>query len=248
MFLTTTRIACVLFAIGVAGGVQAKDIDPPQQDPPKAVDRGDTERATGKSQQPLPPLVRFWRSNAGWSAHFSFADPVTEIQWSVKEDGPFESTGFLPSYDPRTRRRMANPSIQVPSDASVIHVRYADIDGNWVGPFAIPFDPDVEIVRFYRSILETTAESWLAFRRGVPNILYYTHVAGYRCAIREFRIGVGTTTPDRVIKLAPCDMRDPVSNPPDVDTHLWIDPAVDVASAQIVYKDGTVSKVQVFRR
>src|SRR5258708_833624 len=45
---------------------------------------------------PLPPIVSFSRSNSGWSANFSFADPVTEIQWSLAKDGPFEPTGFLP--------------------------------------------------------------------------------------------------------------------------------------------------------
>ena len=41
-------------------------------------------------QTPLPPIVSFMRSNSGWSANFSFADPVTEIQWSLRKDGPFE--------------------------------------------------------------------------------------------------------------------------------------------------------------
>ena len=143
---------------------------------------------------------------------------------------------------------MANSAIELNSDAPVIYVRYADLQGNWVGPFAIPFDPAAEIVRFYRSILETTTGSWLAFRNSAPNILYYTHIASYRCAIREFRVGIDKEAPDRVVKLAPCDMRDPAGNPSNVDTHLWIDPSVDFASAQLVYQDGTVSKTRIFRR
>jgi hypothetical protein len=246
MFLRIARIACAVLAVGIAGAALAQNTA--QDKPPEPVDTGETEKAIGQSQLPLPPLVRFSRSNSGWSANISIADPVTEIQWALQQGGPFESTGFLPNYDQRTRRRMANTGIQVPAGATAIYIRYADIDGNWAGPFAIPFDPAEEIVSYYRSILETTAGSWLAFRRSAPNILYYTHIAGYRCAIREFRVGVDKEVPDKVIKLAPCDMRDPTANPTDVDTHLWIDPKVEVASAQLVYADGTLSKVRVFKR
>jgi hypothetical protein len=200
------------------------------------------EPASAQDQKPLPPIASFMRSNSGWSANFSFADPVIEIQWSLAKDGPYESTGFLPTYDPLTRRPMANPSIEVESDASPIYVRYADLKGNWVGPFAVAFDPVGELQRSQRSILEMTTGAWLSFRHDVPNIIYYSHISSYRCAIREFRIGLDKPAPDRVVKLAPCDKGG------DIDTHLWIDPKVAFASAQIVYQDGTVSKVKIFRR
>jgi len=86
--------------------------------------------------------------------------------------------------------------------------------------------------------------SWLAFRHDAPDILYYTHISGYRCAIREFRLGLDTAVPDRVIKLPPCNM----GASGDFDTHLYIDEEVMLASAQLVYQDGTVSKVKLFRR
>ncbi len=245
MFFRIARIGCIAWAIGAIGlasGALAQDKPP---DPPAA---GGAQSAVAQPPAPLPPLVWFSRSSSGWMANFSFADPVTELQWSLAQDGPFESTGFLPTYDPQTRRPMANSGIALASSAPVIYVRYADLQGNWIGPFAIPFDPAAEIVRFYRSILETTTGSWLAFRRSAPNILYYTHIASYRCAIREFRVGLDKEEPDRVVKLAPCEMRDPAGNPADVDTHLWIDPSVGFASAQLVYRDGTVSKIRIFQR
>jgi len=204
--------------------------------------------ASAQQPAPLPPIASFSRSNSGWMANFSFADPVIEIQWSFAQEGPFESTGFLPMYDPQTRRPMANPGLELEREASPIYVRYADMQGNWVGPFAVVFEPVAEIERSHRSILESTFGAWLSFRHDAPNILYYTHISGYRCGIKEFRIGLDTPMPDRVVKLAPCHMRDPVATPRDVDTHLWIDPKVVFASAQIVYRDGTVSKIRIFRR
>jgi hypothetical protein len=93
-----------------------------------------------------------------------------------------------------------------------------------------------------------TTGAWLAFRHDAPTILYYTHISGYRCGVREFRIGIDKATPDRVVALAPCDMRDPGGTPENVDTHIMIDRSVRFVSAQLVYQDGTVSKVRIYRR
>ncbi len=54
-----------------------------------------------------------------------------------------------------------------------------------------------------------TASSWLSFREFNGLMVYYTHLVSYRCAIRQVRIGIDTTVPDKVIQLPPCDMRDP---------------------------------------
>jgi hypothetical protein len=247
MFLTISRIGlamAVTFAL-VHGAALAAD-------PPQNPEASEPTRAAPSSPPatpaPLPPIVQFSHSSSGWSANFSFADPVTEIQWNLSVDGPFESTGFLPTYDPQTRRPMANPGIEVDGNPPAIYVRYADTEGNWVGPFAIAFDPQAEIQRFYRSILETTTGSWLAFRHDAAHLLYFTHLSSYRCAIREFRLGIDTPEPDRVVALAPCDMRDPAATPSDVDTTVKISPRVAFVSAQLVYRDGTVSKVKIYRR
>lgn len=48
--------------------------------------------------------------------------------------------------------------------------------------------------------------------------------------------------------MAPCDMRDPAATPSNVDTHLWVDPSVQFATAQLVDRDGSVSKVRIFPR
>jgi hypothetical protein len=246
MPLTKTRASAaalaLLLAIPLAAAAQDRSTAPASSLPSAPTG------SRGPVGAPQPPIVAFTHSNAGWSANFSFADPVTEIQWSLSPDGPFESTGFLQLYDPQTRRPMADPSIEIEADAGTIYVRYADLQGNWVGPFAIAFRPETELQRSYRSILETTSGAWLAFRHDVPNILYYTHLSSYRCTIRELRIGLDKLTPDQAVPLAPCNMKNPAATPADVDTHLWIDPAVRFATAQIIYTDGTVSKVRIVRR
>src|SRR5207237_5860744 len=70
----------------------------------------------------------FSRHNGGWTVTFSIADPTLGISWRMGEAGEFRETGFMDVLDPRTRKRMPNPSIQLPADApaGTIEVRYVD--------------------------------------------------------------------------------------------------------------------------
>jgi hypothetical protein len=248
MLLTISRFGlamAVTFALARGAALAA---DAPQNPPEASGPARTAPSSPSAAPTPLPPIVQFSHSSSGWSANISFADPVTEIQWSLSENGPFESTGFLPTYDQQTRRPMANPAIEVDGNPPAIYVRYADTQDNWVGPFTVAFNPRAEIERFYRSILETTSGSWLAFRHDAPELLYFSHISSYRCAIREFRIGIDKPMPDRVVALPACSMRDPAATPDDFDTTVTISPTVAFAAAQIVYRDGTVSKVKLYRR
>ncbi len=126
-------------------------------------------------------------------------------------NGDFRETGFIDTLDPRTRKRMPNPSIELPPDAQAgtIEVRYVDASGDMQGPFPIKFDPEAALIRDQRKILDMTATSWLSFRQFNGLLVYYTHLVSYRCAIREVRIGIDTAVPDKVLKMPPCDLRDP---------------------------------------
>ena len=129
--------------------------------------------------------------------------------------GDFRETGFMDTLDPRTRKRMPNPSIELPPDAQAgtIEVRYVDASGDMQGPFPIKFDPEAALIRDQRKILDMTATSWLSFREFNGLLVYYTHLVSYRCAIREVRIGIDTAVPDKVLKMPPCDLRDPIGDP-----------------------------------
>ena len=61
-----------------------------------------------------------------------------------RHSGDFRETGFLDTLDPRTRKRMPNPSIELAADApaATIEVRYVDTSGELQGPFPIRFDPE----------------------------------------------------------------------------------------------------------
>ena len=114
---------------------RAKPAEPPQQVaalPPVSVPR------TAPSNDSVnAPIAMFSRHNGGWTVVFSIADPTLGISWRIGDTGEFRETGFLDTLDPRTRKRMPNPSIELAADApaATIQVRYVDTSGELQGPF-----------------------------------------------------------------------------------------------------------------
>lgn len=196
------------------------------------------------------PIAMFSRHNGGWTVVFSIADPALGISWRMGESGDFRETGFLDTLDPRTRKRMPNPAIELAADApaATIQVRYVDASGEIQGPFPIKFDPEAALIRDQRKILDMTATSWLSFREFNGLLVYYTHLMSYRCAIREVRIGVDSAVPDRVLKMPPCDPRDPSVIPHDAQPYLKLSPGTQFVSVELTYRDGSVSEIKSFRR
>lgn len=196
------------------------------------------------------PIANFSRHNGGWTVVFSIADPALGISWRMGDSGQFKETGFLDTLDPRTRKRMPNPAIELAADApaATIQMRYVDTSGEVQGPFPIRFDPDAALVRDQRKILDMTATSWLSFRQFNGLLVYYTHLMSYRCAIREVRIGIDSSVPDRALKMPPCDPLDPVAIPHDATPYLKLPPATKTISVELTYRDGSVSEIKSFRR
>jgi hypothetical protein len=196
------------------------------------------------------PIASFSRSNSGWSVYFSFADPVTAISWRLGETGNFRETGFMDTFDPRTRRRMPNPNIQLDADqkATTIYVQYVDTNGVQQGPFPIRFEPAGALEREQRKILEMTAGSWMSFREFNGLLLYYTHLVSYRCAVRQVRIGLDSTIPDRPLAMPPCNEKDPMAIPHDAQVYMKVPPTTAMVSVELTYRDGSVSEVKTFRK
>ena len=181
---------------------------------------------------------------------FSIADPTLGISWRIGDAGDFRETGFIDTLDPRTRKRMPNPSIELPADApaATIQVRYVDASGELQGPFPIRFDPEAALIRDQRKILDMTATSWLSFREFNGLLVYYSHLMSYRCAIREVRVGIDSAVPDKVLKMPPCDPRDPSVIPHDAVPYLKLAPQTKTVSVELTYRDGSVSEIKSFRR
>jgi hypothetical protein len=196
------------------------------------------------------PIAMFSRHNGGWTVVFSVADPTLGISWRIGDAGEFRETGFLDTLDPRTRKRMPNPSIELPADApgATIEVRYIDVSGEMQGPFPIKFDPEAALIHDQRKILDMTANSWLSFREFNGILVYYTHLMSYRCAIRQVKIGIDSAVPDRVLTMPPCDMKDPSAIPYEAKPYLKLSPTNQFVSVELTYRDGSVSEIKSFRR
>jgi hypothetical protein len=195
------------------------------------------------------PIAMFSRHNGGWTVVFSIADPTLGISWRMGDSGDFRETGFLDTLDPRTRKRMPNPSIELAADApaATIQVRYVDASGEMQGPFPIKFDPEAALFHDQRKILDMTATSWLSFREFNGLLVYYTHLVSYRCAIRQVKIGIDTAVPDKVLQMPPCDMRDPSVIPYGAPLYMKLAPSTQFMSVELTYRDGSVSEIKTFR-
>ncbi|MBR0753882.1 caspase family protein [Bradyrhizobium jicamae] len=196
------------------------------------------------------PIASFSRHNGGWTVVFSIADPTLGISWRMGDAGDYRETGFIDTLDPRTRKRMPNPSIELPADvqAGTIQLRYVDTQGEMQGPFPIKFDPEAALIRDQRKILDMTATSWLSYREFNGLLVYYTHLVSYRCAIREARIGIDSAVPDKVLKLPPCDPRDPTAISAGMPLYMKLAPNTQSISVELTYRDGSVSEIKTFRR
>ena len=243
-----------VFLNGVAKGQPegpketAKPAEPPQKVaalPPVSVPRTAPSNDTVNA-----PIAMFSRHNGGWTVVFSIADPTLGISWRMGEAGEFRETGFIDTLDSRTRKRMPNPAIELAADApaGTIQVRYVDATGELQGPFPIKFDPEAALIRDQRKILDMTATSWLSFREFNGLLVYYSHLMSYRCAIREVRVGIDSAVPDRVLKMPPCDPRDPSVIPHDSQPYLKLAPSTQFVSVELTYRDGSVSEIKSFRR
>ena len=230
----------------------AKEAAKPLAEPPpqKVAALPPVQRLAPHNDSVNAPIAAFSRHNGGWTVVFSIADPTLGISWRIGEAGEFRETGFIDTLDPRTRKRMPNPSIELPADApaATIQVRYVDTQGELQGPFPIRFDPEAALIRDQRKILDMTATSWLSFREFNGLLVYYTHLMSYRCAIREVRVGIDTAVPDKVLKMPSCDPRNPSVIPHEATPYLKLAPATKSVSVELTYRDGSVSEIKSFRR
>jgi hypothetical protein len=54
--------------------------------------------------------------------------------------------------------------------------------------------------------------------------------------------------PDKVLKMPPCDPRDPSVIPHDSQPYVKLPPATKSVSVELTYQDGSVSEIKSFRR
>ncbi len=98
----------------------------------------------------------------------------------------------------------------------------------------------------YKQALELTVSSWLYFRDyDGRQLVYFTHLETYRCAIKQVRYSFNTEKLDRTWELDECDPDnphniDPVNHLPYLELPLG---TAQWGAVQLIYSDGTTSKL-----
>jgi hypothetical protein len=93
-----------------------------------------------------------------------------------------------------------------------------------------------------------TSGSWVSFGGYNAVLLYYTQLMSFRCGIREARIGIDTSVPDKVLPMPACNLKDPNSIPDSATPYVKMPPTVKSVSIELTYRDGTTSEVKTFKR
>ena len=97
-------------------------------------------------------------------------------------------------------------------------------------------------------MLDLTSTSWLSFREFNGLLVYYSQLMSFRCAIRQVRIGIDTSVPEKVIAMPPCDPKDPSAIPYNATPYMKLPPATKSVSVELTYQDGSISETKSFRR
>jgi class 3 adenylate cyclase len=201
--------------------------------------------------RPQRPHVTFMRHNTGWTVTAQLPEAATAFAWRVG-DGAFRTTGASGAIDPRTGKPSPATWFELPGDTerAVIDVRYEDAAGRVVGPFAIPFEWRDALIASQKQILDQVASSWVQFGTGAPrdDLLYFTSLVVYRCAIAKAEIGFDGESPSRALPLPACERRDPGSVPNGATLSLRVPAATRSASVRLTYADGAQSEIATFRR
>ena len=134
---------------------------------------------------------------------FSIADPALGISWRIGEAGDFRDR-FRRHARSGIRKRMLNLSIELPPMQAAtirsVHVDQQAIAGAVSDPLRSRGRADPRPAQGPRH----DRDERLSFA-GQRFPVYYTHLVSYRCAIREVRVGINSTVPDKVLKMPACD-------------------------------------------
>jgi len=101
-----------------------------------------------------------------------------------------------------------------------------------------------------RPILAATAGSWVSLRGWEGHdVLYFTHLMTYRCALAEVRYGLNGAAPDTVWEQEPCYTDEAVpfaikstEHPPHTPLDAHALGSIEQVTVEITYPDGTTER------
>lgn len=100
-----------------------------------------------------------------------------------------------------------------------------------------------------KSILESTKDSWIAFRIYQGRQYYYvTHLLSWRCGVKQLRYSENSEALDKTWPLPKCNKLLPNNIPDDAKIHSkrMKTNTVKTLAIQLEYDDGTTSPVRIY--
>lgn len=201
----------------------------------------------------MEPSFTVVPTSDGWIVTASVPEAVTSIKWRLGETGAFkeQSAGLANIVDPRTGKKVPNPTFTVPRNPGTdkIQMVYTDLREREVGPFTYVLKPEAAVATGGKAMLEMSWTSWLAFdASGNKGLLYFTQLAVFPCAIKDVKYGFNDAAMDQTLTLPPCNPDKPYALADGFMPYMKIGDDVKSARLQVTYTDGTQSEVRTFNR
>ena len=144
-------------------------------------------------------------TNSGWMVTVQVTGSPKEILYRTDSGDDFKSTGHTQYKNPSTGNLMPNMTVNLDTMAgpTTFEIKYVDANDKERGPFEVEFEPESELVSSQKKILEMMPQSWAAFRDyDGKTLVYFSHLLGYRNAIKEIWYGLDKETPDTKYKIS----------------------------------------------
>jgi hypothetical protein len=198
----------------------------------------------------LPVTMSVSGSNQGWSLRFRLPPYMAYTEMFVRfDDHPEESTGHESSLDVMTGKPEIRTSITLPHawatpGEHTVLVRMVRPDGTVDGPHKLRFNPDDESLAAAKSTIEMVGDEMISFAEHMEEntALMLTGLFSMAESLKEILYSENDCSISRRIVLVgvPEDPEQPSEDRPYV---ILPKKSTRSACAQVVFNDGTVSRV-----
>ena len=202
----------------------------------------------------LPVAMSASGSNQGWSLSFRLPPYLAYTEMFYRfDDHPEESTGHESSLDvmtgkPEVRTRITLPHAWVTPGEHTVMVRMVRPDGSVDGPHKLRFNAEDESLAMAKSTIEMVGNEMIGFAEHMEEdtALMFTSLFSMADSLKEIRYSVNDCSLSRRIVLAGV----PEPDQPSEDRPYVLLPKKGTRSAcaQVVFSDGTVSRVMQIER
>jgi hypothetical protein len=192
-------------------------------------------------------------TNSGWLLNLQILDfHPREIFYRLGDHPDFRSTGLGQNTDLKTGRLAPRLYVTVPAFTGTqeLFIKYVDSRGHERGPFRMQIDAVQALVASAKDVLETT-RPWVEFNSpsdGTSACVYFTHLVGYKYALREIRYSIDNDSLSNSLRFTPPSRPGDLTIGQDDETLVDIPPTTRFVCVKLYFIDGTEWPAERFDR